>query len=385
MKKTKRFPLAGLLALAVSGFVAIMTETLPAGLLLDISESFDVSKSSAGQLVTFYAIGSIIAAIPIIAVTKKWSRKKLFMGAIIGFFLFNSMTALSPTFWLALVARLLVGISAGVVWGMLAGYARRMVSEQFKGRAMAIALSGTPIALSFGLPLGTFLGNIMGWRLIFGIMSLLAFILMFVIWSVVPDFPGQVVGKEPKYSTVWQTQGVRPILAVTLFWMGAHNVFYTYIAPFLVHHGINRVDLSLLIFGVASLISIIFIGATIDKMLRKLALLSIALFALDALLFALFSNSIWMVEIEVAIWGLSFGGAATILQTSLGEAVEEHELDVVMSINATIWNVSIALGAVFGGVILDSVGVSAFPWVVLIMVVIGFIIVFTNKQYAFKE
>jgi len=384
-EKSTKFPLVGLLTLAMTGFLAIMTETLPAGLLLYISHDFDISKSAAGQLVTLYAIGSIIAAIPIIALTKKWSRKRLLLTASIGFFIFNSLTAISTIFWLTLVARLFVGMAAGVVWGMLAGYARRMVIAEYKGRAMAIVLSGTPVALSFGVPLGIFLGSIMDWHIIFGIMSIFSLILIIMIIITVPDFAGQTEGTESNYKTVWHKPGVRPILAVTLFWMGGHNIFYTYIAPFLSSKGISRIDISLLVFGVASLISIFIIGATIDKYLRKLAIFSLGLFALDALTFTLAINSVMTLNLEVALWGLSFGGAATILQTALGEAVEEHELDIVMSINATIWNISIALGAVVGGVLLDKVGVNGFPWVILVMSLIALLIVWRSKRYSFKS
>ncbi|MBE0344170.1 MFS transporter, partial [Paenibacillus sp. 28ISP30-2] len=136
------------------------------------------SEARAGQLVTVFAIGSLGAAIRVAKVTRQWRRRPLLLLAICGFLVFNSVTAISSSYILTLAARLLAGVSAGVLWGMIGGYALRMVSASLKGRGMAVAMVGTPIALAIGVPAGTFLGNLMGWRSVFGIMSLLTVLLI---------------------------------------------------------------------------------------------------------------------------------------------------------------------------------------------------------------
>lgn len=371
---TKKFPLAGLIALALSGFLAIMTETLPAGLLPEISQSLKITTGAAGQLVTWYAFGSILAAIPVIGMTKSWTRKHLFMTAIAGFFLFNTLTAISTVYWLTLLARFMVGIAAGVVWGMLAGYARRMVSEDLAGRAMAIALVGTPVALSFGVPAGTWLGNLVGWHAVFGIMSAFAALLLVFVWGVLPDFAGVKGQSKVTYRAVWQIKGVRPLLLVTLFWLGAHNIFYTYIAPFLANRKMAHVDVTLLIFGIAALVSIILTGIWIDQHLRRLAVVSLGSFVMIAVLLAIVHDALWT-NILVGLWGLSFGGAATLLQTALGQRVNNDALDLVMSLNATVWNISIAGAGMIGGLLVQSGDVILIPWLVAIMAGLGWLIV----------
>lgn len=373
----KKFPLAGLIALALAGFLAIMTETLPAGLLPNIAQSLSVSNGAVGQLVTLYALGSILAAIPVIGVTKSWTRKHLFMTAIVGFLVFNTLTALSSIYWVTLFARFAVGIAAGVVWGMLAGYARRMVPESQAGRAMAIALVGTPVALSFGVPAGTWLGNIVGWHAVFGIMSIYAALLLLFVWRVLPDFAGVHGKNELTYRNVWHTKGVRPLLLVTLLWLGAHNTFYTYISPFLTIRGIKRVDLSLLIFGIAALISIVLTGIWVDRHLRRLALISLSGFVIAATLLAINKNVVFT-NILIALWGLSFGGAATLLQTALGQRVNNDALDLVMSLNATVWNVSIAGAGFAGGLLVQSGHVILIAWIVAVMAIIALLIVYKH-------
>lgn len=171
--EAERLPIAGLLALAMTGFICILTETLPAGLLPQITDGLGVSSSLAGQMVTVYALGSLIAAIPLTIATSGWRRRKVLLLTIIGFLIFNSVTALSTNYALTLVARFFAGMAAGLAWSLLAGYARRMVSAQQQGKAMATAMVGTPITLSLGLPMGTWLGSLVGWRTAFWVMSLL--------------------------------------------------------------------------------------------------------------------------------------------------------------------------------------------------------------------
>ncbi|MBZ6458607.1 MFS transporter, partial [Pseudomonas fluorescens group sp.] len=154
-----RLPIGALLALAMTGFICIVTETLPAGLLPLISDGLAISPSMAGQMVTAYALGSVLAVIPMTIATRGWRRRNVLLLTIVGFLLFNSITALSSHYGVTLVARFFAGVAAGLAWSLLAGYARRMVAPHQQGRALALAMVGTPIALSLGVPLGTWLGG----------------------------------------------------------------------------------------------------------------------------------------------------------------------------------------------------------------------------------
>ena len=178
----QRLPLWKLLAFTMAGFITIMTETMPAGLLPLIGQDLGVSQAMAGQLITLYALGSVLAAIPVVAATRKWHRRPLFLLAIAGLLVFNTVTALSSHYVLTLVARFIAGMAAGVMWGLLAGYARRMVPHGLQGRALAIVGIGQPVALCLGVPLGTWLGTLFDWRGVFWIMSALALLLF--IWAV---------------------------------------------------------------------------------------------------------------------------------------------------------------------------------------------------------
>lgn len=306
-----RLPVWRLLAFTMAGFLAIMTETMPAGLLPQISASLEISETLAGQLVTLYALGSVLAAIPVIAATRSWRRRPLFLAAIGGLLAFNSITAVSTHYVLILAARFAAGMAAGVVWGLLAGYARRMVPQRLQGRALAVAGLGQPIALCLGVPLGTWLGTLFDWRGVFWIMSAVALLLFAWIRLAVPDFAGQTAGQRPPLQRIATTPGIRPVLLALFAWILAHNILYTYIAPFLASVGLgHRVDAVLLLFGLASIAGIWITGALVDRWLRALTLLSLAVFAVAALALGFSGDSPAAVLLGIAAWGLTFGGGA---------------------------------------------------------------------------
>lgn len=349
----------------MTAFIAILAETLPAGLLPQIAQGLGISEVMTGQLVTAYAVGSILTAIPLTAMTISWRRRKVLLLAVGGFLVFNTVMVFAPNYSVALASRFFAGMAAGLAWGLMAGYARRMVSAEQQGRAMAIAMIGTPLALSLGVPLGTLMGGVLGWRSIFAVMSGLAVILVGWILVAVPDYAGQKNGERLSIAQVFVTPGVRPILAVIVAWMLAHNILYTYIAPFLAPSGLRaRVDLVLLVYGVGSLAGIWLVSQLIDRWLRKLVLGSMMAFALITVALGLAMDQPAVIYLCMAVWGMTFGGAGTLLQTASADVAGDG-MDVAQAMVATIWNVAIAAGGLAGGMLLDNLGASSFPWVML--------------------
>ena len=383
-KTDARLPVTGLLALAMTGFICIMTETLPAGLLPEIGAGLHLSPALAGQMVTAYAIGSLSAAIPLTLATQRWRRRKVLLLAIIGFVVFNSITAFSTHYGTTLVARYGAGAAAGLAWALLAGYARRMVTRAQQGRALAIAMVGTPIALSLGVPAGTWLGSIVGWRLTFWIMSGLTVLLIAWVLAKVPDFPGAAHHERLPFRHVLGMPGVRSVLGVVMAWMLAHNVLYTYIVPFVTPAGLaGQADRILLLFGAAALAGIWLTSRTVDHALRLSVLLSLAIFAVVGGVFAIGSTSPAVIMIGVTVWGLTFGGAATLLQTALADAAG-NGVDVALSMNVVAWNSAIAGGGLLGGALLGTWGAMSLPWAVMGLATAGFLIAWQARSHGFR-
>nr|WP_204377355.1 MFS transporter [Xanthomonas floridensis] len=367
----------------MTGFICIVTETLPAGLLPQISEGLGVSPALAGQTVTAYAVGSLLAAIPLTIATQHWRRRRVLLLTIVGFLVFNSVTALSTHYGLTLVARFFAGAAAGLAWSLLAGYARRMVQPEQQGKAMAIAMVGTPIALSLGVPLGTWMGGLIGWRTAFAAMSALTVALIAWVLLKVPDYPGQAATQRVPLRKVLGTPGVRPVLATVMAWMLAHNILYTYVAPFAARAGLGqRVDVLLLTFGTAALVGIGVAGKLVEQHLRSTVLVSLATFFGVSVVLALLQGVQPVVYACVAIWGLTFGGAATLLQTALADSAGDGA-DVALSLNVVAWNSVIAGGGVLGGVLLEHWGAQSFPTAMAVLLAIGWAIAWSARTHGF--
>lgn len=382
--QAQRLPMAALLALAMTGFICIATETLPAGLLPQMVPGLQVSPSLIGQMITAYALGSVLAAIPLALATQRWRRRNVLLLTIGGFFVFNTVTALSSSYVVTLAARFFAGAAAGLAWSLLAGYARRMVAPHLQGKAMAVAMVGAPIALSLGVPLGTWLGAVVGWRSAFGVMSLMTLALIVWVLAKVPDYPGQAGPQRMPLYKVLITPGVRSVLGVVMLWMFAHNILYTYVAPLVTPAGLaNQVDAVLLVFGLAALAGIWFTGRVVDRHLRKAVLISLALFAVTMLLLGIGIYSAAAVYVGLGLWGLSFGGAATLLQTALADTAGEGA-DAALAMNVVIWNSAIAVGGIFGGLLLEHFGAVSFPWVSLVLILGGLALTMAAKRHGFS-
>ncbi|NIJ69278.1 MFS transporter [Xanthomonas sp. 60] len=380
---TTPLPIAALLALAMTGFICIVTETLPAGLLPLMSDGLGVSPALAGQTVTAYALGSVLAAIPLTLASQHWRRRNVLLLTIVGFLVFNTVTALSHDYTLTLVARFFAGAVAGLAWSLLAGYARRMVQPDQQGKAMAIAMVGTPVALSLGVPLGTWMGSLLGWRTAFAAMSALTVVLIVWVLLKVPDYAGQSAAQRVPLRRVLTTPGVRPVLATVMAWMLAHNILYTYVAPFAEQAGLgHRVDVLLLLFGATALVGIAVAAKQVDHHLRRAVLMSLAIFLMVSVVLALFPAQPILVYACVAIWGLTFGGAATLLQTALADSAGDGA-NVALSLNVVAWNSVIAGGGILGGVLLDQWGAQTFPIAMAALLALGLSIAWRARAQGF--
>jgi predicted MFS family arabinose efflux permease len=377
---TPGLPIFGLLALATASFVSILTEALPAGLLPAISRDLEVSEAAVGQMVTTYALASLILAIPVTAMTQGVRRKPLLLAAISGFAAGNIVTSISNDYALTLASRFCAGAGAGLLWALLPGYASRMAPPNLRGRAIAVAMVGVSVAMSIGVPAGTFLSKAIGWHGVFGILGAFALGLIGWVTFALPDFPGLGAGKRVSVRQALANGRVRAVLMITFTFVLAHNILYTYIAPFVAPAGLGeRVDLVLLIFGLAALAGIWITGVLVDRRLRQLILLSSLLFAGASLALGLMGRDPAIVFVSVAAWGLAFGGCATLFQTVLAVAAGDAA-DVAQSLLVVVWNCSISGGGIVGGILLTRAGVASFPWALLPLLLVSFVIAFRDKR-----
>lgn len=379
-------PWSGLLALSAAAFTAVLTELLPAGLLPEMAPALGVSEARVGFLVTGYAAASFLAAVPLTAALRGLPRRRVLAGALTGLAASDALVAVSSSYPLSFAARLVAGAMGGLLWAMLAGYAARMVPAARRGRAIAVVLGGITLALALGVPVGTALARAVGWRTAFAVPAVCAVALVgWVRWRV-PAFPGEPPHARPPFLRVAARPGIRPVLSVTLFLLLGHQAMYTYLAPFARHAGFGggRTGLLLAVFGTATVAGIWVTGLLVDRRPRATLLAALGLFAAVLPVLGRYAGTPAVLVGAVALWGVAFGGAPTLIQTALVAASGPAEAEVATSLQTTVYNTGVAAGSLAGGLTLDRLGAAALPWAALPAVAVALLVVALGGRHAFR-
>ncbi|MBW8705871.1 Purine ribonucleoside efflux pump NepI [Streptomyces sp. MBT84] len=279
----------------------------------------------------------------------------------------------------------MAGLGTGLIWPLLGGYAARLAPQGRQGRAIAIALAGTPIGLALGIPLGTWLSGLGGWQVAFYASAALTVLTMAWIRSTLPNLPGGPVDGRFTIPQVLVIPGLRTILFALATYMIAHNILYTYITDFLRHAGMGgQTGWVLFAFGVTSVLSVLVVGTHIDRHLRRLVVGSTVLFAICVFVLALFSGVPLLVYIAVAAWGFAFGSSPSLF---IGGAIDATGAasDVAQSITITVFSASIALGGFIGGLLLANLDATSITWASLALLIAAGAAVIGGRKHAFPK
>lgn len=378
-------PIVSLLALSTTAFLTILTETMPAAVLPLMAADLERTPAEVGMLVGAYAIGAAAAAIPVIAATRAVPRRMLFVMALGVFCLANLVTALSSAYGVILMARIVAGVTSGVVWPMVAGYAVRLASRDNMGRAISIAMTGSAVAMAIGLPIGSYLGDLLGWRASFGLLAVVALILIGWVMISIPAVAAMPKHQRTSVHHVGLLPGLPLVLTMAGIAMFGHYTLYTYIAPLA-----DDLDLAggttaaLLLFGTGAVLGVFGAGRMVDRHLRRFALSMIALTAVAMLLALVFGHQAPIGLVAILLWGLSFGGMPTVIQAASSRiAGEESELATAMI--ATIYNAGIFAGSAVGGVALSAFGLNSLLWIVVATMIVSFLLILAGTRGAFPR
>jgi predicted MFS family arabinose efflux permease len=381
----ERLPLTALVVLAAMGFILVAAETMPAGLLPVIAAGLGTSEGTVGLLVSAYALGTVLVTIPAITLTRGMRRKPLLLASIAGLILANTITTFSPDVTLSLVSRFFAGAFSGIIWGMLAAYGRRISPARHAGLSLAIVSTGAPLGFAFGTPLGGWIGTAFDWRWSFGALAVLALVVAALIVVCVPDAAGQPATSRLPLGHVFRIPGVAIILAVIVAWMLAHSTLYTYIAPYLRATGTGlSADLTLLIYGVASVAGVTVTGALLDRHPRALLHLSVALFVAAGVILLLGHASTVAVVTAAALWGLTFGGASAQLQGPLTTAGGENA-DVTNAFLPVAFNLAIFGAGILGALLLAPFDGLVLPVVMIALGITALLLTLYGRRSAFPR
>ncbi|MBP2034027.1 multidrug resistance protein [Clostridium algifaecis] len=375
-KENKKRGSLALFALAISAFGIGTTEFVIVGLLSSVAKDMNVSITFAGLLVSGYALGVAFGAPILTAVTNRMSRKSLLISLMIVFIIGNTIAAISTSFSLLLIARIFTAFSHGVFFSIASTIAADLVPEDKRASAIATIFTGLTVATITGVPMGTYIGQLLGWRATFwGVAALGVISLVFT--SIL--LPNNLKAASPvsikEQVKIITNNRLLLAFAITALGYGGTFVTFTFLGPILekiTGYSSQSVSIILLLYGVA-----IAIGNTIGgKAANKDPLKALLwMFIVQAVvLFTLFFTAPYKVlgTITVIVMGLFAFMNVPGLQVYVVELAEKYvpsAVNVASAINIAAFNLGIALGAFIGGLVVNSLGLIHTPWIGSIMVI----------------
>lgn len=360
-----------LLALTLSAFAIGTTEFVIVGLIPTIALDLGVSVPSAGLLVSLYALGVAIGAPLLTALTGRVPRKLLLLSLMTIFTLGNLLAWQAPGYESLIVARLVTGLAHGVFFSIGSTIATSLVPREKAASAIAIMFTGLTVALVTGVPLGTFIGQQFGWRETFlavSALGVIAFIgsLLFIPRSIQHNAPASLL----QQLSVLRQPRLLLVYAMTAVGYGGSFIAFTYLAPILQEISgftSGTVSLVLLVYGLSVAFGNILGGRLADRLGPVRALVMIFLGLAAVLLTLTFTASMpWLALLTVLLWGAVAFGNVPGLQVYVVQQAERHApqaVDVASGLNIAAFNLGIAGGAWFGGLIVAGPGLIHTTWI----------------------
>ena len=360
----------GVLSLAVGAFAIGVTEFIVVGILPAIARDLTISIESAGSLVSLYALALAIGTPLLVIALSRLPRKVALLGLMTVFLVGNLLAALSHTFELLLVGRVITAVAHGTFFAIGATVAANLVRKEQAGRAISVMFAGLTLAMVIGVPLGSFLGNLMGWRLPFFAVAVLAALGLGAMARWLPE--GLVAGAGGRAATQLAALGSIPILtmmAVTVFGFGSSFAAFTFITPILTDvtgFSATMASALLIVFGAATFAGNLAGGYLTSHVGWQKALrLMLVLLAVTQVGVALAIGSQVMMTVMLFVWGVFAFGLSPALQAGMLATAERHTpkaVDFASGLNISAFNLGISLGSMLGALMVSRQLMASSPW-----------------------
>ncbi|ARK10613.1 MFS transporter [Fibrella sp. ES10-3-2-2] len=378
-----------LLPLTMGGFGIGMTEFVMMGILPDLARTLHISIPVAGHLISAYALGVVLGAPLLVAMAGNYPPKKILLGLMALFTVFNILSAFAPTYEVMLVTRLLSGLPHGAFFGVGAVVASRLAGPGKEARAISMMFAGLTVANIIGVPLGTYIGHEISWRITFVLIGVVGLITLLGIYKLLPDMP--VVGESNLRKDLKLFTYAEPwlILGVTAIGTGGLFAWFSYIAPLLTevaHFEASQITWILVLAGVGMAVGNLLSGLVADRVSPiKATMLFLSLMVVSLIVVYYVSPfKIPLLAMTFITGAISFSLGAPI-QILMIRAANGSEM-LASSVTQAGFNIGNALGAFFGGLpIAAGLGYASPQWVGAIMAFVGLLlagVVYMRQQGA---
>ncbi|OAB47303.1 MFS transporter [Paenibacillus antarcticus] len=373
--KKEPFPIS-ILSLTVGAFAIGMTEFVIMGLLPNVAQDLNVSIPTAGQLITMYALGVAVGAPILTLLTQRIPQKKLLCLLMVLFILGNVISVVAPTYAVLMVARLITALTHGTFFGVGAVIASNLVQPNKRAGAVSIMMAGLTIANIVGVPLGTFIGQHMGWRSSFGAIAIMGVVALIGIIIFIPQL------RQDKPASIKQQISAlakpRLLLYLLIGALGNASLFtvFTYINPLLqevsgfAEHSVTWI---LVLFGCGVTIGNILGGKLADWKLMPSILGLYFSVAIILTIFTFTVHSPIAAVLTIFLWGVVSFAVMPGLQVRIMSLAQDAPA-LASTSSHSAGNLGNASGAFIGGWVITHLAITSLPWVGAILVGLGLIL-----------
>lgn len=348
-----------LVALTLSAFLLNTSEFVPIGLLTDIAGAFSLSESGAGAMISIYAWAVALLSLPLMLAASRVPPRALIVSVLAVFCGGQVASALAPTFELLVASRLIVAAAHAVFWSVASPFAVRVAAPERSALAMSMIVTGTSVAMIFGLPLGRALGLALGWRMTFVCVGAAA---AAALAGLIAFFPRLEAG-EPftldRLPELARNRALMGLYLATILFATGYYTGYSYIEPFLQQVAAMPdalITAALTVFGVAGLVGSGLFARLFDAH-RRPFLTATMLGMAAALLLLLPLAGVPAGPFAVCvIWGVSATAYNVAAQAEVIRTTSQAATPVAMSVFSGLFNVGIGTGSIVGGLVCDAAG-----------------------------
>ncbi|WP_394877667.1 MFS transporter [Mammaliicoccus lentus] len=382
----KKYPLA-IWILSLGAFAIGMTEFVIMGLLPNIARDLNVSVSDAGQLITGYALSVAIGGPIIVLATYKLPRKNLLILLMAIFIIGNGIGSFAPNYGSLMISRVIAALAHGSFFGIGSLFAANMVALHKRASAMALMFMGLTLSNIIGVPFGTFIGQLLGWKMTFVVISVLGLFTLIGIIKYVPNQEETQPISIKNELNVLKDLKLWLTLGVTLFGFSSVFAYFTYISQILINvSNIEErwISFVLIIFGVGVTLGNIIGGRLADWNLNKALQIIFVIFPIYIFLMYYIQNYSVLMVVGIFVFGLIGFSMSPSLQFK-STIVSQDAPMLASTLNQSAFNIGNALGAAIGGVVVSQLGTENLALVAPFLTIIGLIFLILEQALSKKR
>ena len=375
----------------LSIFIVGMVEMMVAGIMNLMSNDLHVTEAVVGQLVTLYAITFAIAGPILVKLTNRFSPRPVLLWALATFIIGNVIIAMAPNFSILVFGRILSSAAAALIVVKILALTALLTAPQHRGKMIGIVYSGFSGANVFGVPIGTIIGDLVGWRYTFLFIVAVSVLVGILMYFYVPQpqfetpkTDTETTQRTSSYSKILRPAEIVKYLSITFLLLVANSVTFIYINPLMLKsgHDLSFVSIALLINGVAGVIGTSMGGFLSDKLTSKRWLtIATTIFIIMMLILNVFLPGTGLLLMVIFIWNIMQWSTNPAVQSGIIEHVE-GDTSQVMSWNMSSLNAGIGIGGIVGGLVVSKVDVFATTYYSAAIALLAFILIISLKNVA---